>query len=403
MNNVVNLPISQGKRYEFYKSLYKLYKNDHKIVTSLQIDQNLMEITSIAVQGTDEKAKQVVDEVRKRILKIRQNKSIYQQIAKESSDDFCSNEDMKRIMLIINLHFLREPFISKSESIEFKFLLVQLSNLYSKLITSLGNAIAESISISLEDTVKKIAIIEELRSQLLLYDETQSKNSIPKDAVIYEYQNGFKEIDFNSSDAEIDAYIKTDEIFVRYSVDLSGLTYITYENIDLNEHLKLEDLSKIQTIHIDHEIIDEVQKSPEDDKWKENIDLKKITITNHIEPVAAEPIEVIKESILRDENEIDSANEIFETFEKSLSPLLDANTSKEKEVSYRNMIINAIFTTFRNAYSKNQVTDHVIKNVTGCFVSALELVKTEEEHDNSPSYKPYLEYLRQIVENGLNP
>ncbi len=389
----IDFNIDEDKEFEFYEELLKLYNEKHAFFSTINLDENLMELTLSAINSTDNRAVEAFANVRKYMLKQRSKKKMYKLIAKESDTDFYNDPQMKNIVSISNYHFLRDPFIGKGNSLEFKFLLVSLSRFFSVFSNGLAQGIGDSISESINKFLIKVSIVEQLSPLFSTEFNEKEALGVLESHSFYSYNDGFRLVEIDKDANSFDYYVPTEDAIIHSVVNEKGFFsdyYMPEKNI---EELMLEDLKKVQSVYIPGEIIDLIKTYRENDEWKEKIDIDKVEVIDHL----------TKNDKQETSDSIESAgNELFKQYEEFILPLIKPDQKKEDEIYYRNLIISNIFNSLQEEYSKLGVSDHLLKNITGMFCANLGLLKSEDEHLDGPSYISYTNYLRKTVENVLN-
>lgn len=84
---------------------------------------------------------------------------------------------------------------------------------------------------------------------------------------------------------------------------------------------------------------------------------------------------------------------------KSISKLLRIPINKREEIEARDWIVLGIYDLLKEHYP--DITLHVSTTITGYICSTIEILDSEEQHDNSDRKQPYRKYLKDSIYNIL--
>ena len=405
MGSYVNLKLKTDKELDFYKSLFDLYLNKEngdlpkeleEILNCIDINEELLNYAGNKLFSQDIESVRNLINIRNRILSQKRKKEPYLKIAKDNLKEFINSSEIAKIKGIISIHHIRNKFLGKENDIEFKVLLAGISTFTLGLTETITSGIENTLPSFINESVNKGEVLNNLAEHFQNKFASDNRKQTLDNSTLYKENNNRLEkiIEATEIDYLTDVFTIENEVIIQIieSENLLKFKHYTSDKVPVNyEDILIDQLQCVSSVEIPIEYV-EIMATGQDNNWKDKIDTSRIIIWNKEDEednvkITVEPLE---------------NNGIYSSFEEMLSPYLKEPKSKEIQLNYRDKVLISIFNTLREAYPESEITNHVLKNITGYFGAELRLLLTEDEYIDSDIKGSYNKYLRQSLENLIN-
>lgn len=405
MGSYVNLKLKTDKELDFYKSLFDLYLNKEngdlpkeleEILNCIDINEELLNYAGNKLFSQDIESVRNLINIRNRILSQKRKKEPYLKIAKDNLKEFINSSEIAKIKGIISIHHIRNKFLGKENDIEFKVLLAGISTFTLGLTETITSGIENTLPSFINESVNKGEVLNNLAEHFQNKFASDNRKQTLDNSTLYKENNNRLEkiIEATEIDYLTDVFTIENEVIIQIieSENLLKFKHYTSDKVPVNyEDILIDQLQCVSSVEIPIEYV-EIMATGQDNNWKDKIDTSRIIIWNKEDEednvkITVEPLE---------------NNGIYSSFEEMLSPYLKEPKSKEMQLNYRDKVLISIFNTLRDAYPESEITNHVLKNITGYFGAELRLLLTEDEYIDSDIKGSYNKYLRQSLENLIN-
>lgn len=386
----VTLEIDSDKVFEFYSSLFSYKMSKGSDITLLKTMADAIHFDIEELMGSfspseleDRNIDRKLHSIHEYLLNSKNDSSGYFKVSKNNFEEFKSSPFCNDLYEFFKLKEVSKKWIGKEDSAEVKAGIVGYSIVCYYFIYHFEEAVKYSLQPEIQEKLK----LQDIHDQLLKGEISENGNV----QIVYEGQN----VEFEFYVEQKKEIVKTvpDSAVFNSVLKKTGIfhVFMRYQKFALRIHIKKQSIEIVT--------FKDVQE-------KDNI----LNLTNaSIISTESTPTNNIKEK--NEELNIPEQKEfkfnsaafasIYNPIEEQVTFYLANPKDKNKReiTEMRDKIVISVYNSLQKHYK--DLTPHVYSTITGYTCSELELLDSEEQHDNSERKLSYREYLRNSIKNIL--
>lgn len=417
----IQLEIDSDKVAEFYCSLLKYKTSEEPDPKDLKMMADAIHLDSDSLMKsfeTSELQEQNISEkfqsIHNYLLKSKKKSEDYFKVSEENFEKFMSSAFIADLYDIFKWLELSQKWKGKEESAEVKAGIA----MYSITVYYFTDFFAEDVNRGLKKSLNNGILLSNIQNKPIKITHKKGNfcfNVGEKETEELEFfleKNG-KILKTNIKSKGIDEifdlgnrgflFLKSANMAIQMAKKGNTIEVINYENVkEKNKELDLANAKIVNSFSIPIEHFEESVTITEDgsyiyepkDSSFENLitETSPLTVNKEYHPKSVQE---------KKEFKIDTAYfaSIFNPIDELISFFLKNPQNKREEIESRNRIVTIVYDLLKKHYP--DITIHTSATITGYICSNLELLDTEEQHDNSNRTQSYREYLRNSINNIL--
>jgi len=415
----IQLEIYSDKAEQFYLSLlkYKLSsKKDLELLTALadaiHFDKDSLMSSFELPEAKQKKINDKLFEIHNYLLKSKKDSEDYFMVSKENFEKFQTSPFGKELHDMFFTIEITKQWIGKEESTEVKAATAMLSWFLSGLMHGISESIGKSINktfnaaIALNDT-QPFSVKPNKKGNLVC----KTENETIEMELFVEKSGHIRKVsasDLEKIYEENIFYVKVEDRTVRIKHIGDKIELTHYEKAKVkNQKLDLSKATILETVSVPKDHYEKAIKLKEDGSLvyhpQESSDNPEIIVeTTHPIVYNYEDMlkQVQKDKETEEKSNIQSSASVFAMLDENFSAFLKLPKNNPEKVQARDKIIISLYELLKEHYAKLS-SQHSYTTITGYISSRIELLDSEDLHDESKRRQPYRKYLRDMAYNIL--